>query len=283
MPIRPPRPPTSTPGKSGSPRLCGRNWRGWDGRIWSLARRPSVTRRPSGRNWIAAFPARWSTRSMCIRCPEWSWAVANTCSGHFMSKELALKDFRDFCRAAQAFAKPCVPDEDNAASMYRDPVGWTIHRKRAWTALLSQCHYDYIDFSITVGSETGTRESNRMIRTWIKHLSDFMQTIDFVHAHPRPHWIVEKPPHVVDSALALPGGEYVAYLADDREVDDPTAGQRISGRISVHLPAGRYLATFFRRQPASTRRHSLGSRDKPVVLQLAPFEHDVVLRVTREP
>ena len=102
--------------------------------------------------------------------------------GHFMSKELELKAFRDFCRAAQGFAKPCVHDEDNAASMYRDKTGWTIHRKRAWTALLSLCHYDYIDFSITAGSETGTRESNRLIRTWMKHLSDFMRTIDFVHA-----------------------------------------------------------------------------------------------------
>ena len=90
--------------------------------------------------------------------------------GNFMSKQLVLKDFRDFCRASQAFRKPCVPDEDNTASMYRDPIGWTIHRKRAWIALFSQCHYDYIDFSITVGSETGTRQSNRMLRTWMKHL-----------------------------------------------------------------------------------------------------------------
>ena len=150
--------------------------------------------------------------------------------GHFMSKELALKDFRDFCRASQAFAKPCVPDEDNAASMYRDETGWTIHRKRAWTSVLSLCHYDYIDFSITVGSETGTHASNRLIRTWIKHLSDFITTIDVVHARVAADWILRKPPHLIDSALALPGGEYVAYLADDREVTDPECGSRDFGR-----------------------------------------------------
>lgn len=202
--------------------------------------------------------------------------------GHFMSKELALKEFRDFCRAAQAFAKPCVHDEDNAASMYRDPVGWTIHRKRAWTALLSQCHYDYIDFSITSGSETGTHESSRQIRTWIKHLSDFMQTVDFVHAHSAPHWIVEKPPHVVESALALPGGDYVGYLADDRESTDPTSGQTISGNVSVRLPAGAYLASFY--SPTTGLRSPaipITGDDKPVEVPLAPFEHDVVLRVTR--
>jgi len=43
----------------------------------------------------------------------------------------------------QPFAKPCVNDEDNAASLYRDDDGWTIHRKRAWMAVMSQTHYDY--------------------------------------------------------------------------------------------------------------------------------------------
>ncbi len=204
--------------------------------------------------------------------------------GNFMSKQLALKDYREFCRAAQTYPKPCVPDEDNAASMYRDPVGWTIHRKRAWTALLSQSHYDYIDFSITVGSETGTRESNRLIRTWIKHLSDFMQTIDFVHAHPASTLIVEKPAHVVESALELPGENFVAYLADDREVGDPASGQPIAGRISVQLPAGHYRATFFSPTTGldSPAIH-LDSSGKPVGLLLAPFEHDLVVRVAREP
>ncbi|HUE15824.1 MAG TPA: DUF4038 domain-containing protein, partial [Planctomycetaceae bacterium] len=202
--------------------------------------------------------------------------------GHFMSKELALNDFREFCRAAQTFGKPCVPDEDNAASMYCDKVGWTIHRKRAWTALLSQSHYDYIDFSITAGSETGTHESNRLIRTWMRHLSDFMQTFDFVHAHCAPHWIVEKPAHVVDSALALADGGYVAYLADSRETVDPTSGQAISGNVSVHLPAGSYLASFY----SPTTGHfspavPISGDDKRVVLPLGPFKHDIVLRVTR--
>lgn len=204
--------------------------------------------------------------------------------GHFMSKELALKDYREFCRKSQSYPKPCVPDEDNAASMYRDPVGWTIHRKRAWTALLSQCHYDYIDFSITVGSETGTHQSNRLIRTWMKHLSDFMRTVDFVHAQPAPNWIVDKPSHLVDSALQLPGDNYVAYIADDREVEDPASGQAISTQIRVQLAAGRYLASFY--SPTTGLESPairLEATDQPVAIRLAPFSHDVALRVTREP
>jgi hypothetical protein len=202
--------------------------------------------------------------------------------GNFMSKQLVLKRFRDFCRATQAFPKPCVPDEDNAASMYRDPIGWTIHRRRAWTALFSQCHYDYIDFSITVGSETGTRQSNRMLRTWMKHLSDFMQTIDFVHAHAAPEWITQEPPHVIDAALSLPDGGFVAYLADDREVTDPNSGQPISGCVSVRIPPGHYQARFYSPTTgAQSPAIEIKGSDTPVSIDLAPFEHDVVLRVSR--
>jgi hypothetical protein len=204
--------------------------------------------------------------------------------GNFMSKQLMLRNFRDFCRASQAFAKPCVPDEDNAASMYRDPVGWTIHRKRAWTALFSQCHYDYIDFSITVGSETGTRLSNQMIRTWMKHLSDFMQTIDFVHARPVSDWIIDEPQHVVCTALALPDCGYVAYFADDREVTDPTAGRAIRGNASVRIPPGSYQARFY--SPTSgISSPAVGIRggDTAVAIELPAFEHDTVLEVRRTP
>jgi hypothetical protein len=202
--------------------------------------------------------------------------------GNFMSKQLVLRNFRDFCRASQAFAKPCVPDEDNAASMYRDPVGWTIHRKRAWMALFSQCHYDYIDFSITVGSETGTRLSNQMIRTWMKHLSDFMQTIDFVHARPAPDWITDEPQHVVSTALALPDGGYVAYLADDREVTDPTAGRAITGSASVRIPPGSYQASYYS-PTRGTSSPAVGIRgsDTPVAIELPAFEQDTVLEVRR--
>jgi hypothetical protein len=204
--------------------------------------------------------------------------------GHFMSKQLVLKDFRDFCRASQAFRKPCVTDEDNTASMYRDPIGWTIHRKRAWMTLFSQCHYDYIDFSITVGSETGTRQSNRMIRTWLKHLSNFMQTIDFIHARPAPEWITHRPPHVVDAALALPDGGYAAYLADDREVAEPNAGQPISGKLTLNLGPGTYQARCFSPVTgAFSPAIVIKGGDAPVSVELAPFEHDVVLQLSHLP
>jgi hypothetical protein len=66
--------------------------------------------------------------------------------------------------------------------MYRDETGWTIHRKRAWTTLYSGSHYDYIHFSIIVGKEPGTTQSSQKIRTWMKHLSDFFHSFDFVRS-----------------------------------------------------------------------------------------------------
>jgi hypothetical protein len=202
--------------------------------------------------------------------------------GGFMSKELTLADLADFCRMTQQFNKPCVNDEDNAASLYRDDDGWTIHRKRAWVAVMSQTHYDYIDFSITVGSETGTRESNRKLRTWMKHLSEFIHSFDFIAAKPLPGWIETKPEHLVEAVLAKPGCEIIAYLADGRELTDPGAGQPIGGEISFRLPSGKHRVAFY---SPTTGQYSpswqVSGGSDPIRLNLPPLEQDLALRVTR--
>ena len=79
--------------------------------------------------------------------------------GTFMSKQLRLAAFRDMTLAAWAESKPLNHDEDNVASQYRDPDGWTVHRKRAWVALLCGAHYDVIDFSIQPFLEEGTPDA----------------------------------------------------------------------------------------------------------------------------
>jgi hypothetical protein len=202
--------------------------------------------------------------------------------GNFMSKELMLGELAEFCRATERYPKPCVLDEDNTASMYRDTTGWTIHRKRAWIAALSQAHYSYIDFSITVGSETGTRESSAGIRTWMKHLSEFLHAFDFVHAKPLADWLEHKPEHLVSAVLAQPGQRYVAYLADAREVSDPRAGEPIAGEISFRLPEGGYWAGLY--SPASgefSPAMKVEGGSLPVKLALPRFRHDVVVDVRK--
>jgi hypothetical protein len=201
--------------------------------------------------------------------------------GEFMSKELHLEQFRDFFLAVQGARKPCISDEDNAASMYLDDVGWTIDRKRAWTAIMTGAHYDFIDFSIRAGIEAGTQESRQKLRSWMRNLSEFIHSFDFVHARPMPEWIESKPAHLVGAALAKPGLEYVAYLADSREITDPTAGRPISGDVSFRLPEGDFLACLYSPSAGaySPRLPSRGGRT--ITFELAPFAEDVVVRVTR--
>jgi hypothetical protein len=201
--------------------------------------------------------------------------------GNFMSKELMLDQVASFCRATDSRPKPVVLDEDNTASMYRDMTGWTIHRKRAWTALLSGCHYDYIDFSITVGSERGTAASQGAIRTWMQHRSEFMASFDFIHAKLTPDWIATYPPHLTASGLSIPGRDYVAYLADLREVGDAAGGEAIGGRVSLSLPPGSYDVRLY--SPV-TGQYSPAIEVKgggESALVLPAFREDMVIRATR--
>jgi hypothetical protein len=199
--------------------------------------------------------------------------------GAFMSKELMLPEIARFSRAVYPQKKPTVLDEDNTASMYRDPTGWTIHRKRAWAALFSGSHYDYIDFSITVGSEAGTPMSRSHVRSWFQHLSEFMSSFDYVHSVLAPEWVKQLPANVTISGLAVEGKDYVAYLADNREVGDAAAGQPISGTVKLALPSGRFNVSLY--SPVSGES-SLGViLEDGASLTLPSFIHDMVIRARR--
>lgn len=202
----------------------------------------------------------------------------------FMTKDLFLGTLTDFSAGLHEVSKdkplPFVLDEDNAASAHKDEEAWTVERKRAWTMVMNQGHYDFIDFSITVGHETGTQESNRKIRTWMKNLSTFIHSFDFVHAKPVANWISGLPAHVFQASLAVEGSDYITYFADARERNDAGAGMPIKGKISFRLPEGEYDARFY--SPVAGM-YSVGVQMKgaDVTLQLPEFEHDLVLRVTR--
>ena len=200
--------------------------------------------------------------------------------GHFMSKELMLAQVGEFCRAAYSQKKPLVLDEDNAASIYRDLTGWTIHRKRAWTALLSGAHYDYIDFSITLNSEAGTEASRNGIRSWMQHLSEFMQSFDFVHSKPSLDWVAAYPHPMVASSLVAGNNDFVLYLADGREVSDPAYGSPVSGAVTLLLPPGDFLVRLY--SPA-TSLYSPGidvEGGAKKTINLFEIKQDVVIRAS---
>ena len=198
-----------------------------------------------------------------------------------MNKELKLKELQQFTLAVYPERKPMVHDEDNAATLYLDDDGWTIHRKRAWTTIMCGAHYNAIDFFIIAGREAGTEESNRKIRTWYKYLSEFIHST-FVRSRPFPELVEQVPESVIASVLAVAGEDHVVYLADVRELKHPAAGEVIEGQIRLRLPNGRYLARLY--SPVSGM-YSPGIRvtggDKPVTLELPVFHDDLVLRVAK--
>src|SRR5262249_42447232 len=190
---------------------------------------------------------------------------------------------RDFCLAAARERKPCVQDEDNAASLYRDEVGWTIHRKRAWTVVLSGGDYEPIDFSLTVGRRTGTPAPRRGIHARIGDLSAFIHSFDFIHAKPLPGWVSELPDPVIATGLAVEGKDYIAYLADARELSDPALGKPIADKVSLSLPAGTYRVQLVSPTTGAASPALRVEGGKPVGLELTPFRHDIVIRATRVP
>ena len=201
--------------------------------------------------------------------------------GRFMHAEMNLRAYRDYCLATYDLPKPLNLDEDNCASQYKDPMGWTIHRKRAWMALMCGAHYDVIDFSINNYLETGTPASQGHIRRWMQHLSGFIHGLDLVAARPLPGLVTAAPQHTVDAAFGDRNRDVAVYLADERERHEPDSGRPIEGALRLDLPEGVWSVVCFSPvsglcSPAITMT---GGADSPV--ELPPFEHDMVVRFRR--
>lgn len=225
--------------------------------------------------------------------------------GDFMSKQLTLRALRDYGLATYNEHKPLNQDEDNVASQYKDDEAWTIHRKRAWVTLLSGGHYDYIDFSILPGMETGTPASNRAIRTWMGWLATFMHSLDLLRAHPLPDLLKSQPAHILEIGFGVPGEDLVIYLADERELTSARrpsdlatmmpgvvpseligisakAGQPISGEIVLDLPTGSYTVACFDPKTGQYSPAILLQGGANTRLTLPTFVHDLVVRIRRQ-
>ena len=210
--------------------------------------------------------------------------------GAFMSKQLCLRAMRDFGYATYAEPKPMNQDEDNVASQYKDFDGWTIQRKRAWVTVLSGGHYDYIDFSIHPHLETGTPASQRNIRSWMKHLSAFVHSLDLVHARPIPDLVAQHPEFVLPIAFGVSGSDYSIYLPDERELiaardlEDtslvsPDVGSSIDGFIVMSLPPGNYRVSCYDPQTGLYSPSIRLAGGPYATVDLPEFRHDIVVRI----
>jgi hypothetical protein len=202
-------------------------------------------------------------------------------TGQFMSGSLRLRNLRQYCLDLYTEHKPLNLDEDNAASQYKDAAGWTVHRKRAWTALLCGSHYDMIDFSIINYCETGTPDSQRHIRSWMKYLSEYIHSVDLIRAAPAIEVIRQYPQHTLPSVLAVEGEDYTIYLADSREWDESGAGETIHGEVVCNLPEGNYEAACYAPQTGLYSPWLPLHGNDNVSLVVPSFTHDILLRIRK--
>ena len=199
--------------------------------------------------------------------------------GRFMHAQLHLAAYRDYCLDTYAEHKPLILDEDNCATQYRNRMGWTIHRKRAWTAIFCGAHYNMIDFSILHCLEVGTEESRRYLRACIGYLTRFVHSFDLLRAKPLPSLVLHQPDHICASAFGIEGEDFAVYLADDREVDDKDAGNSIAGELKLNAPTGRYLISCFSPLTGETSPWiAVQSVGNGLSFTLPEFEHDIVVR-----
>jgi hypothetical protein len=146
---------------------------------------------------------------------------------------------------------------------------------------LNGSHYDYIDFSITVGNERGTASSRQQIRKWMQNLSEFMSSFDYVHSSLNTAWVQDLPPEVIASGLSVKDRDYVMYLADEREVTDPNAGKAISGAVRLSLPAGKFEVSLYSPVSGGYSPAIAVEGGHDTVLALPEFENDIVIRARR--
>lgn len=202
--------------------------------------------------------------------------------GRFMHAQLHLHAYRDYCLELYAQRKPLTLDEDNCATQYRDPTGWNIHRKRAWTALFCGAHYNMIDFAILPGREMGTEASQRGLREPIGHAARFLHTFDLLRARPLPDAVLQSPEPACTSAFGVDGHDVAVYLADPREIDAPGHGAPIGGALTLRIPDGDYrLSCTDPLTGMSSPQIACRAQRGTLECVVPEFVHDRVVRVQR--
>ncbi len=203
--------------------------------------------------------------------------------GRFMHAEMNLEAFRDYSLDIYFNETRALNhDEDNCASQYRDPMGWTIHRKRAWTALFCGAHYDYIDFSINNHLETGTEESSKSIRTWFMHLSRYIHGLDLVRCRPLRDRLKAVPEHCVASVFGVEDEDLSIYLADARERLNPAYGEPCGGSVVLDLPDGDWIVSLVSPKTGECSPAVTINDGSATTIALPDFRHDLVVRVMRK-
>ena len=127
---------------------------------------------------------------------------------------------------------------------------------------------------------TLTPASRAFIRTWMKHLSSFIHATDFIHALPVRGFCTELPDGAIAATLANSGREYVIYLADQRELEEPRAGEPIEGDVAFSLAPGSYHLRLYSPADGVYQGPLAHLEGGDVRMRIGPFLQDLVLHIT---
>jgi hypothetical protein len=170
--------------------------------------------------------------------------------GAFMSADSRLNEYQAFCRRMRALDGAVNLDEDNNASRFMDERGWTIHRQRAWIALLSNCHYNFIDFSILPGRERSSEDGRRLLRSRFGTLARFWEENRIWSTRIDDEAGAEAPEGCIALALrderSATNARYV-YVATEvsNDLTVPFSDRPVEGALQLNLPRGEYLTYWF--------------------------------------
>ncbi len=170
--------------------------------------------------------------------------------GVFMSADSRLAEYKAFCERVRSLGGAVNLDEDNNASRFMDDRGWTIHRQRAWIALFSGCHYDFIDFSILAGRERSTEDGRRLLRSRFGTLAHFWEENRIWSTSIDDQARAQAPERCTAVAVRHdrpPAFARYVYVAAEVPSDLATAFSHrpIEGTLLLNLPPGQYLTYWF--------------------------------------
>jgi hypothetical protein len=173
--------------------------------------------------------------------------------------------------------RPIADDETGFAG--NEPEAY---RLEGWDFMIAGgAVYDNLDYSFTVGHEDGSAEPQEpggggpVLHRQLAILSEFMNSLDFIHMAPDNSVLVEVAPvgdigaEVTGRALVQPGRTYAVYLRGGSQA-----------RLALKLPAGEYRAEWVNTKTgqvdgAEQFQHAGGARE----LVSPAYEADIALRV----
>ena len=121
-----------------------------------------------------------------------------------------------------------------------------------------------------------------MVRTWFGYLSRYIHELDLVRARPLRHRLQTVPEHCVASVFGVDNEDLSIYLADARERLDPDYGTPCAGTVTLDLPEGPYTVRCFAPVTGGWSPSMPIEGGRATSVDLPPFEHDLVVRISRK-